>query len=160
MKDKNSNPNHSEYFGEEAKMYMKMLKMGEILSILGLPLTVLGYTLFIYLLLQTIGIILLFIGVILLLTGYMGYKEEAEKRGIRKVYTKSGIVSIFTGIISVFVMYYPYLSIVLGIIAVITGKRGMNKRDNTYASAGVISGIVGIAGSAIILGLFYFSKQG
>ena len=152
--------NQGAYFGSEIGMYGAMLKIGSFLTIVGIAIVIIGFSIVPKSVIGITGIVILFIGLMLAFSGYTGYRDEMKKYGRKRVYTGYGKGSITSGIFSVLIMAYPFIAIGLGIVAIILGKMALSKGDNTYASAGLLAGIIGLVGGVIVWGLFYFSGAG
>lgn len=137
---------NEEEFGTEEKIneYRWMIYIGIILTIAGAVLSPLGKIIeieavYIY---SLAGI---FIGIMVLLSGILGLREETKKKGERKISTTSGGFSMVSGVAGVFIANrIPFLSIILGIIAVLLGWKALKNDDNVYGSTGIIIGIVGM----------------
>ncbi len=149
-----------EYFGEELGMYHMMFKVGILLTLLGFALVLGGMMLFPQTVLSLIGMLAVFIGLMVLFSGYLGIKDEEKKKGKKRIYTSYGSVSLYIGGTAGIAIFWPWFSIPLGAVAIFLGKKGLDKGDNTYASAGLLGGIIGIVGGAIVWSLFLFSGVG
>lgn len=144
-------------FGSEAKMYLHMLHFGEFMSLLGLALTIAGIFVTTGDTLAVIGEVILILGLLVLISGYLGYRDEMKKKGKKRVYTLPGMASIYVGGFSAIIIFGPWFSIPIGAIGMLLGVMGMKRGDNTYASAGVIAGAVGVFGGIGMWLLYYFS---
>ena len=137
---------NEEEFGTEEKIneYRWMIYIGLTLTIGGAILSPLGKIIeieavYIY---SLAGI---FIGIMVLFSGILGVREETAKKGERKISTTSGGFSMVSGITGVFIANsIPFLSIILGIIAVLLGWKALKNDDNVYGSTGIIIGIIGV----------------
>ncbi|NPA74527.1 MAG: hypothetical protein GXO25_00380 [Euryarchaeota archaeon] len=152
----------AEYFGEEIGTYARMYRFGLWTMLIGFMLW-LGQYVFekIYpsavLAMDIYGIMIIFIGGMIALTGYLGYKDEKKKYGLKKVTTLTGNFSFFISLVSVFTMGHAgYISLIAGIAAIILGIISKKKGDNMYGEGSIYIGAIGTAGTAIIMALFYF----
>ena len=102
------------------------------------------------------GIALTFIGLMCYVSGFLGLKEERKKQGMKKKSTFAGIGALILGIISVFLSSGPYISIILGIIAIILAIKAVKDGDNEYGLAGGICGAIGLIVNLYVMSLFTF----
>ncbi len=150
-------PEESGKFGSDLGSYELMLKAGIVFIIIAIALIGVGIMLFPETIISLIGVVFLFLAILVGLSGYIGVKDEMKKKGKKRIYTGFGEASAFIGGFSAIIIFGPWFSIPLGALAIVLGKRGLDKGDNTYASAGIIAGIVGVIGGAVIWAMFYFT---
>jgi len=103
-----------------------------------------------------LGVILAFIGLMCAVSGWMGVAEEKKKYGVKRKSTPAGLAALFLGIGSVFLSSGPYISIVLGAVAIICAVIAVKKGDNEYGAAGGISGAIGIIINTYVMILLGF----
>jgi hypothetical protein len=140
----------NDYFGDPARLreYHILFSIGLIMLIVGIPFLFLQGNWIIP------GVVLMFIGFICFLSGWLGKKEETKKSGVKRVSTSVGKTAFFFGIMSVFVSNGPYLSLILGSIAIICSVKAKREGDNEYGITGGIAGIIGIIVNLYVTVLF------
>ena len=67
-----------------------------------------------------------------------------------------GVASLVLGIVSIVFAIFWYISLPCGILAIIFGKKGINKVGSKLGKAGLILGIIGL----VLFGLIYISFIG
>jgi hypothetical protein len=120
------------------RTYKILLYVGLGLLIAGGILLPLGENLMIW------GIVLVFIGLMCAVSGWLGLREEKKKYGLKRKSTTAGIGALALGVASVFLSNGPYISIILGILAIILAIKAVKEGDNEYGLAGGICGAIGI----------------
>ncbi len=142
------------HYGDEKKLYYGITLVGLALIIAGAVI----YAGYLFLALsepyQIIGIVCMVIGVFTIVPGLLGYHEEKRLEGKKKISVKSGRYSVVIGIIGVFLLKTPLIPIILGVIAIILGKKAMDEGDNQYGLGGVILGCANIVISLLLTFMF------
>ena len=90
------------------------------------------------------------------LSGWLGLREEKKKAGIKRKSTTAGVAALILGIISVLLSSGPYLSIFLGVFAIILAIKAVKDGDNEYGLAGGICGAIGLIVNLYVMVLFSF----
>lgn len=147
----------SSVFGTEVAQYRAMLRIGVVIFTAGLFFIIVSYFLFSGVaesIFNMIGYLSFFIGLILMGHGYLGVRDELKKMGQRKKYTLFGKISIFFGGFSATIAAFPVIAVPLGVVAIIVGYVGLKRGDNTYATAGLIAGIIGVVAGSLIEAIF------
>lgn len=103
-----------------------------------------------------IGSVLVFIGLMCAVSGWLGLKEEKTKYGIKRKSTTTGFLALILGILSVFLSNGPYISLIIGPLAIILGIKSIKEGDNEYGSAGGICGAIGFIINLYVMFLFTF----
>ncbi len=67
-----------------------------------------------------------------------------EKKELKDKFSM-GTVSLILGIISIVCLMFWYISLPTGILAIILGKKSINKANSNIGKAGLILGIIGLA---------------
>ena len=145
------------FFGTEVAQYRTILKIGTVISVVGLFFIVISYFLFMGvadLIFNMAGYLSFFIGLILAGNGYLGVRDELKKMGQRRKYTVFGKISVLVGGVSATIAAFPVIALPLGIVAIIMGCVGLMRGDNTYATAGLIAGIIGVVAGSLIEAIF------
>jgi len=140
------------YFGSRGR-----LKEYKLLLYFGLVLLIIGGLLSLFKELWTIiGIALIFIGLMCAIGGGLGTHEEKKKQGLKRKTTIFGIIALILGVSGVFLSNRPYVTIILGVIAIIFAIKSVKEGDNEYGLAGGICGLIGIIVNLYIWALFEF----
>ncbi|MFP3871602.1 MAG: hypothetical protein ACLFVL_01830 [Candidatus Aenigmatarchaeota archaeon] len=151
---------------EETNQYGQWSQAYKTLSMVGLLMMIVGGLMLMGVMvadlnsenLSVVAMILLAIGAFIAIPCAFGYREEKKKKGVKKVKTNEGRLSLIVliiGIVLGWVSYYIFFA--AAIIAVITGFIGMRKGDNYYAKIGFWMGIIifGFAGVLLLLVSIY-----
>ncbi len=119
------------------KEYKMIFYSGIGVSIVGLFLfTFFKNHLFIY------GIVFLLIGSMCIIAGFLGLREEYKKYGMERVETRWGKFSLLKGIIGLFLIHSPSISLIFAIAAIVLGIKAIREGDNTYGKDGLGCGII------------------
>jgi len=103
-----------------------------------------------------IGIMLLFFGLMCAVSGWLGLGEEKKKYGVKRKSTPAGIAAMILGIACAFVSGRPYVSLILGPLAIICAIKAVKDGDNEYGLAGGICGVIGIIINLYVMFLAMF----
>ncbi len=143
------------YFGEKKKLYYRITLVGLGLMIAGAVIYAGYHFLALSDTYQIISIVCMGIGIFTIVPGLAGYHEEKKLEGKEKISVKSGRYSVLIGSIGVLLFLglfrVPPISIILGVIAIVLGKKAMDEGDNQYGSSGVILGCANIIVSLLLL---------
>ena len=139
--------------------YGSRLKEYKILGHLGLILLLVGiffcFLTFIFDTFLIIGIMVTFIGFMGGIAGWVGYRDEMKKFGAKRIKTGWGYSAFVIAMIGLgLISKIPILSIILGGISVILGKKAYKLGDLEFGEIGIISGIICIISSIVLIVMF------
>lgn len=77
-------------------------------------------------------------------------EEQPEKPVSNKKSLGFGIASLACGVYGLCLLSVPYISLILGIVGSVLGKKVLNSRWHKFAKAGRITSIVSIALGAVV----------
>ncbi len=139
----------TELYGEEIGGYRILEKIGIWVTVFGFILVAMQmvnifhfpYSQFLWL----FGAMFIFMGVVIWVAGYSGVKEEEKHYGELKIKTWWGRSSFVAGMVALFTMHYWEVSLLLGVLAILLGIKGIKEGDNQYAKDGIAVGVIALA---------------